>query len=72
MDHNYLMRTKGKKPERYAAHLWDGLDTLCKMYSTNGLAGGRSKKYYEVTADLGNRRICHMCSGVLGRPGGVS
>ena len=49
----YLVR-KGK-PRVY--HLWNGFDTVCRMYST----GGMSKKKYQVVTNPESRSLCTMC-----------
>ncbi len=43
---------KGKK-----SHLWDGNDTLCRMYSTGGLTGRK----YRLSDSSGESDICQMC-----------
>lgn len=48
---NYSKESKAKK-----AHLWNGLDTFCNMWSTGGLG----YKYDLFNTDL-NREICTMC-----------
>lgn len=56
----YLVRIKrGGK-----AHYWDGSDTKCRMASSGGL----SMRKYVVTAEPGERLICHMCARVVERP----
>lgn len=45
----------GKK--KGAAHLWDGSDTACRMYST----GGMSRKKKTVSQSAYGRPICSMC-----------
>lgn len=45
-----------KKNQR--AHLWDGKNTLCRMWSTGGL---RAKKKFGVYDSNMGRKICHMC-----------
>ncbi len=45
----YLIRNQGKKQK---AHLWDGVDTLCTMWSTGGLGSGVS---YDLYADNFNK-----------------
>lgn len=37
-------------------HIWDGKDTLCRMWSTGGLKRWRAKFYKEPTS-----RICQTC-----------
>lgn len=39
------------------AHLWQGLDTWCRMYSTGGLA-----EDYELSKLLLGRKVCTMCA----------
>lgn len=51
----YLIRKQLKK--KTVAHLWDGLDTECRMASTGGLR----MKRYEVYSDPRGREICYMC-----------
>jgi hypothetical protein len=68
MEYSYLMRKKSP-----VAHLWDGLDTLCRMWSTGGMGGmSKGKKKFQVSKDHGGRRICTMCANVLGRTGGAA
>jgi hypothetical protein len=43
-----------------AAHHWDGADTLCRMYSSNGLL----KAKQQVTSDPMGKEICLMCQNV--------
>lgn len=45
----------GKK--KGCAHLWDGSDTVCRMYST----GGMSRKKKKVSASAYGRPICLLC-----------
>lgn len=49
----YLVR-KGKR-----THLWDGSDTLCRMWSTSGL---RQAKY--KLSDEPQNKLCSMCVAV--------
>ncbi len=56
----FLVRDYGKKDRKYKAHIWDGLNTLCKMWSTGGLG----YKYDLFKTDL-NRDICTMCFNKL-------
>jgi hypothetical protein len=48
----YLLRKNGG-----VAHYWNGVDTVCKMYSTSNM---RKKKYTVSATNLG-RRVCSMC-----------
>ena len=51
----YLVR---KNPNhRQVAHYWNGSDTLCRLYSTGGMAKGK----YEVVDKIGDLPICTMC-----------
>ncbi|MGC1247840.1 MAG: hypothetical protein WA865_16610, partial [Spirulinaceae cyanobacterium] len=58
----FLIRDYGKKDRNCKAHIWDGLDTLCKKWSTGGLG----YKYDLFKTDL-NRDICNMCFNKLRR-----
>lgn len=44
------------------AHIWDGKDSACRMYSTGGLP--KRKYAYAISSDT--RRICRNCVNVLG------
>lgn len=46
-----------QKKKSTAAHLWNGNDTYCKMFSTGGLIKGIKK----VHDELEDRRVCVMC-----------
>lgn len=48
----------GKK--KSSAHLWNGVDTVCRLYST----GGMSKKKKQVTTTAHGRPICSLCLSV--------
>jgi hypothetical protein len=50
----WLIRKKGEKVK---AHIWDGNDTKCRMYSTGGIRADR----FEIRQDRGQHEICHMC-----------
>lgn len=54
------------------AHLWDGRDTACRMWSTGGMQTARPGWAVRTTA--GARGICHMCqtAGVLPSPAASS
>ncbi len=41
------------------AHIWDGADTFCTMWSTGGLKVNRG---YSVKSQLLGRRICQQCA----------
>lgn len=43
-----------------AAHLWNGTDTVCRMFST----GGMRKKRQQLSASLLGKKICTMCLNV--------
>lgn len=53
-------KLKGKKA---VAHVWNGEDTACRLWSTGGI--GRSRPY-EVQEVRGDHPICHMCKMVSG------
>jgi len=58
----YLLREVSKKKRKRrpaVAHLWDGTDTACRMWSTGGI---RAKKRYRVSGDPEGRPICTMCA----------
>jgi hypothetical protein len=48
----------GKK--KSSAHLWNGVDTVCRLYST----GGMSKKKKQVTTTTYGRPVCSLCLSV--------
>jgi hypothetical protein len=50
----YLIRKRGT-PQ--AAHIWDGSDTLCRMWSTGGL----KQENFEVHDSPQGRNVCAMC-----------
>lgn len=54
----YLIRLKKGKAR---AHLWNGTDTVCRMWSTGGL---KARKQFLVCDTSENRKICHMCQTV--------
>ena len=43
------------------AHLWDDVDTYCKMYSTGGLR----KNKYQLVENKKDREVCQMCINVF-------
>lgn len=51
----WLIRKNGAKVK---AHVWNGVDTACRMASTGGLKLSR----FEVRQDRGRHEICHMCA----------
>ena len=57
----FIVKTKGKKASKYAAHIWDEIrqDTVCHMWATGGI---KTKKHFEVCEEPKGRRVCHMCS----------
>jgi len=55
----YLLRNSLKSK----AHLWDGKDTYCHMFSTGGLV----KNKYQVFLKTFNQPICTMCMNVKRR-----
>ena len=48
------------KKNKSAAHVWNGKDTVCKMYQT----GGMRKSRYHLSATTMNKPICCMCLNV--------
>lgn len=54
----YLLnpKTPGSK-----AHVWLGLDSACKMFSTGGMGKRRQKLF---TTPMG-KKICEMCATVV-------
>ena len=46
-----------KKTRKGKTHIWNGSDTYCRMYSTNGLI----HENYELVNDIGKRGMCRMC-----------
>lgn len=57
----YLIRDKGIQN---SAHLWDGENTLCKMWLTGGM---NQRKKWSLHQFAGMHPICHMCQVVDGR-----
>lgn len=49
----YLYRENAR-----TAHLWDGQDTVCRMYSTNGIWNHSA---FGVADSPGGRTICQNC-----------
>lgn len=47
-----------RKPSK-KAHLWDGLDTYCRMYSTGGIS---ARSHFRVFADPQGRPVCALCA----------
>lgn len=56
----YLIRVHGLGSKSPRAHLWTGTDTVCRMWSTGGLA----KSKYSVQADSRGLEICTMCQAI--------
>ena len=50
----FMIRKTGAKAK---AHIWNGVDTACRMWSTGGL----KKSRYEEQEDRGAHEVCHMC-----------
>lgn len=55
----YLLR----KSLKSKAHLWDGADTYCRLYSTGGLV----KTKYQLFDETHEQPICTMCKNVATR-----
>ena len=51
----YLIRDKGAKVK---AHLWNGKDTLCKMYGS----GGMNTSKFSLHLGTNGKDICTMCT----------
>jgi hypothetical protein len=51
----YLHRPPSSKS---AYHLFNGIDTACRMWATGGLR----KEKYVVSETKPNKRLCHMCA----------
>lgn len=58
----YLIRNGSKS----VAHLWDGKDTLCRLWSTN-LCKFKSSRKYHVNLDSAGKKICQMCQQELNK-----
>lgn len=43
--------------KRKKSHLWDGKDTLCRLYSTGGIAGEK----YMLSDSPREAGICQLC-----------
>lgn len=56
----YMFKVKQLKSR---AHIWNGKDTVCRMWST----GSFRKHKYQIQTDLGGRQICHQCQMVSQR-----
>ena len=52
----YLVRER-----KGIAHIWDGVDTLCRMYSTGGINKHRQRNKWVISDDKMNRKVCLMC-----------
>jgi predicted GIY-YIG superfamily endonuclease len=57
---NYLFRINGKKQK---AHIWDGEDTFCKMWSTGGI-NSKSENFSLFNSEM-NKDVCSLCSSKL-------
>lgn len=53
-------RRERKKIPLPVAHLWDGTDTRCRMWSTGGI---QKKNHYRVRATPEGRKVCNLCLG---------
>jgi hypothetical protein len=56
----YLIRSKGKVK---TAHIWEGKDTACRMWSTGGMSHKRAYELYDAPYGLS---VCTMCANVHG------
>ena len=59
-DNSRLMYSMNVKNPESVAHIWVLGDTVCRMYSTNGL---NKKKQQRFDSPQG-RKICTLCEGV--------
>ena len=50
------------KSMKSKTHIWNGKDTLCRMFSTKGLSQDR----YELTNIIAKRGLCMMCENNKG------
>ncbi len=53
----YLIHCYARRGKKSRAHLWTGTDTVCRMWSTGGLA----KSKYDTYDDSRGLKICTMC-----------
>ncbi len=57
----YLLKTDGTG----VAHLWDGKDTLCSMFSSSDW---QKEKWAMVEEEkIGNHKLCKNCQAVEGK-----
>lgn len=52
----YLIKLRKQKGR---AHIWNGVDTLCRMASTGGLG---QKIGYVIRPDAAGRPVCQLCA----------
>jgi hypothetical protein len=58
----YLVKTKGPDGKQLGrCHIWDGGDTLCRMWSTGGIG---TRGCWVVTDEKPVRGICSNCKSV--------
>lgn len=53
----YFVKVRGKKKHKTTAHIWDGEDTICGIYSRGGL----DPDNYQITDSPRGKRICIYC-----------
>jgi hypothetical protein len=61
----FIYSKKIKKFKKNVVHIWDGVDTFCRMWGTNGIL---RKERFEITKKYPedvNREVCTMCTSVL-------
>lgn len=51
-----------ERKQRSSAHIWDGKNTACRMWSTGGMSS--TKPGYVTAFGLEGRHLCHMCQVV--------
>ena len=59
-----------ERKQRSSAHIWDGQDTACRMWSTGGMSS--TKPGYVTAFGLEGRLLCHMCRVVAEKSAGSS
>ena len=57
MAQQWLVRKPGKGALKSRAHIWDGCDTACTMFTS----GSMNERKYHVTDSPGDHLVCTMC-----------
>lgn len=55
--HSIFLLSKGKKKQK--AHLWNGIDTFCRMWSTGGL--NTKKGDFILSSTACGKEVCSLC-----------